>query len=136
VTGARITQTGPGTGLKVSQSGPGVGMRISAGVGTESALTDLEGFIGKGRAMQDKFLADDDAAAIKANEIAWAAEVSGYLRNHVGVAEAIQFDTTDANPMDGQPSGHSETGGFYWAKILAKNRLLAQIMVQQEQRSR
>lgn len=94
----------------------------------------LDAFVREGRAIQDAFMADDDAVKVRASQEAWSAKVIAFLRANVGIARATQFEMTDANPMDGQPSGHSEVGGYQWAKIVAKNKLLTQIMVEQPAR--
>lgn len=92
------------------------------------AATDLAAFIDEGRDIQARFMASDDAARVKAEQEAWAQKVEKYLGAHVGHAQAVQFSITDANPWDGQPSGRSEAGGYQWAKIVARNKLLAQYL--------
>ena len=91
-------------------------------------------FIQEGEAMQARFMSSNDANMIKEEQFTWSQKVESYLSKNVGKAQATQFHITDANPWEGQPSGHSEAGGFHWAKIVARNRLLAQYMVEAQQR--
>ena len=104
------------------------------GKGEADIVDQIGVFIQEGEAIQARFMSSDDANVTKEEQLAWSQKVETYLTKNVGKAQATQFHITDANPWDGQPSGHSEAGGFHWAKIVARNRLLAQYMVEAQQK--
>ena len=100
------------------------------GAGNTHIVDQIGLLIEEGQAIQARFMLSDDANAIKEEQLTWSQTVEAFLAKDIGKAQATQFHVTDANPWDGQPSGRSEVGGFHWAKIVARNRLLAQYMVE------
>lgn len=101
----------------------------------EEVVMKLSGYILAGQKIQTQFIQSNNAENIQTSQEQWSKEVESYLRENVGFGRATQFATTDANPWDGQPNGRNMVGGYYWAKIVARNRVLTEIMVELERRS-
>ena len=116
------------TTVSASALNPSVNPARDADNVDRGTVDALAAFVAEGEEIKGRFMASDDAGAVKAEQAEWATKVQSYLATHVGKAQAVQFQITDANPMDGQPAGRSDAGGYHWAKIVARNRLLAHYM--------
>jgi hypothetical protein len=94
--------------------------------GKQAKLRLLIGWINAGVVIQDTFIQNDNADAIKRDYEAWAQSVYSGLTNNIDESYAVEFRSTHGGIE--RPTGHSYEGGAYYAELSAKIQILNRIM--------
>lgn len=92
--------------------------------GSSAIVTRLAEFIDEATAIQNRFIATNDAKRQLDEGNEWATRVSKYLAENLDVSYASQFRNAHGSAWMGMPNGRSVEGGGYWQTIEGKKNCL------------